>query len=318
MAIGDLITATDFNAIRTDVNSVLGTGLSGYGQTPRTTAVGVTDTVTSDNMQKLYLDLVATRVHQIGSVDTTVAIPVVGDLIAWDVSTDPNGIKKGLSDFISVKNNIAAFDAQSSGFPDANFTVSSASSSSRNGSSSPWGGNALVQSITHVVTFTFSNSSQIEYFFNAGGQIRFSATLASASGAKSVDWANMMSAMGTIIFDKWKTTSLNSSGTGSLIGYNSLSSVYQQVYIKTGSSVYSDNQYIITARKPTSTTIQFTVTFNDGDTGTSLTLPIDENVLGTMTSLIQTRNPNSSFTVNLVNYTSVSVNAPTVVTNTNL
>lgn len=318
MAVGDLILATDFNSMRSDISLVLGQTATGYGQSLRATAVATTNLVTSSNMQNLYLDMIATRVHQVGSINSTIDVPLVGDIVGWDTSTDPNGIKKGIADFILVKNLIAAFDGSVSGFPSGNFTVATASSSSRDGGTSPWGTIATTQTITHTVTFTFTDTNHIAYYFNSGGQIRFSASLASPPDPKSVNWQAMLSAMGVVAFDKWKTQSLNLSGTGSSIGYNSLTSVYQTVFLKTGSSVYAENNYTVEARKPTTTTIQFRITFNDLDTGSSLTSPVDETVLGTITSLAQTYRPNSSFTYSATNYTAVSVASPTTTVNTTL
>jgi len=318
MAVGDLLLATDFNAMRSDVQTVLGVSATGYGQTLRTTDVAATSLVTSNNMQNLYLDMVATRVHQVGSVDSTIDVPLIGDIVGWDTSTDPNGIKKGIADFVIVKNSIAAFDGSVSGFPSGNFAVATASSSSRNGTTNPWGTIATAQSIVHTVTFTFTDTNHIAYYFNSGGQIRCSASLASASGAKSLNWQAMLSAMGVVSFDKWKTQSLNASGTGSNIGYNSLTSVYQTVYVKNGSSVYAANLYKVEARKPTATTIQFRITLSDLDTGSGPVNPVDETVLGTVTSLVQTYAPNSSFTYNAINYTAVSITSPTNTTDTTL
>ena len=318
MAVGDLILATDFNSMRSDIASVIGQTTTGYGQVLRAPVVAATNLVTSSNMQNLYLDMIATRVHQVGSIDSTIDVPLVGDVVGWDTSTDPNGIKKGIADFILVKNSIAAYDGSTSGFPSANFSIATASSSSRNGTTSPWGTIATSQTITHTLTFTFTDTNHIAYYFNAGGQIRCSAALTSASGAKSLNWQAMLSAMGVVAFDKWKTQSLSSSGTGSSIGYNSLTGTYQTVYLKTGSSVYAANTYKVEARKPTTTTIQFRITLNDLDTGSSPTSPVDETVLGTVTSLVQTYRPNSSFTYSSTNYTAVSILSPTTTVDTNL
>jgi hypothetical protein len=318
MAVGDLILATDFNSMRSDILSVLGQTLTGYGQVLRAPEVAVTNLVTSANMQNLYLDMIATRIHQVGSVDSTIDIPLVGDIVGWDTSTDPNGIKKGIADFILVKNLIAAFDGSVSGFPSGNFTVTTAASSSRDGNTFPWGTVATSQTITHTLTFTFTDANHIEYYFNSGGQIRFSAALTSPSGAKSLNWQAMLSAMGVVAFDKWRIQSLNLSGTGSSIGYDSLTSVYQTIYLKSGSSIYAANNYTVEARKPTTSTIQFRITFNDLDTGSDLTSPVDETVLGTVTSLVQTYRPNSSFTYSSTNYTAVSIANPTSTENTTL
>lgn len=318
MAVGDLILATDFNNMRSDISSVLGQTSTGYGQVLRAPVVATTSIVTSNNMQNLYLDMIATRVHQTGSVDTTIDTPLVGDIVGWNTSTDPNGIKKGIADFVLVKNTIASFNGSTSGFPSANFSVATASSSSRNGNTTPWGTVATSQTITHTLTFTFTDTNHIAYYFNAGGQLRCSAALTSPSGAKSLNWQAMLSAIGVVALDKWKTQSLNLSGTGSSIGYSTLTGTYQTVYLKTGSSVYAANTYKVEARKPTTTTIQIRITFNDLDTGSSPTSPVDETVLGTVTSLVQTYRPNSSFTYSSTNYTAVSIANPTTTVNTTL
>jgi hypothetical protein len=318
MALGDLIIAADFNNMRSDINSVLGKTPTGYGQTLRAPVVANSSTVTSANMSNLYLDMVATRIHQTGLIDSRINPPLVGNRIGWDSSNDPNGITKGIADFISVKNDIAAYDASVSGFPAGNFSIATASSSSRNGTTNAWGTLDTTQSIVHTITVSFIDANHITYYFNAGGQIRFSASLTGASGAKSTDWQAMFTAMGVIAFNKWRTQSLNSSGTGSSIGYSALTSVYQTIYVKLGSGVYSDNSYTVEARKPTTTTIQFRVTLGDLDTGTDPTTPVDETVLGTVTSLIQTYSPNSSFTASAINYTAVSLASPTATLNTAL
>lgn len=318
MAVGDLILATDFNSMRSNIATVLGQTSTGYGQVLRATEVATTNLVTSSNMQNLYLDMIATRVHQTGSVDSTIDVPLIGNIVGWDTSTDPNGIKKGIADFILVKNAIAAYDGSTTGFPSGNFAINTASSSSRNGSTSPWGTVATTQTITHTLTFTFTDASHIEYYFNAGGQIRCSASLTSPSGAKSLNWQAMLSAMGVVAFDKWRTHSLSSSGTGSSIGYSTLTSVYQTVYLKSGSSVYAANTYKVEAKKPTTNTIQFKITFNDLDVGSSPTSPVDETVLGTVTNLVQTYNPNSSFTYSSTNYTAVSISSPATTVDTTL
>jgi hypothetical protein len=310
MAIGDIITASDYNNIKTDITSVIGKISSGYGQDLRSPTVASSNTVTSENMRLLYLDLMSARIHQTGILSTTVIPPTVGNLIAWDTSTDPDGVKKGLADFISVKNLALAFDSSITPFPDTSFSLVTATSSSRNGTTNPWGTVSNTVSIVHTVTFTFTDANHMQYFFNAGGQVRFFSSIVDGSGAKTLDWANMLLAMGTVFFGKSNTQSLNNSGIGTSIGYTLMTSTYQLVYSKYGSSVYSDNVCTIEARRPSTTTLQFRITFNDADTGTSETSPVDESVNGTITSVVQIRQPNSSFTINSVNYTAVTVSVP--------
>lgn len=318
MAIGDLITASDFNNIRSAVFQVLGQTTPGYGQTLRSSQVSISSLVTAENLRLLYLDLISSRVHQTGLVDSTVIPPSIGDLIGWDTSTNTDSIKKGINDFITLKNLVIAFDGQTSGFPDSAFSLATIASSSRNGNTNLWGTSANTPTITHEITLTFVNADTLLYYFNSGGQIRFTGSLTSGTSSKSTDWASMLSSMGVIAFGKWETVSLSSSGIGTSIGSNNITSTYQTVYTKFGSSVYSDNFYRIEARKPSSSSIQFRITFNDADVGTSPTSPVDENVDGTVTSVVQVRQPNSAFTVNSVNYTAVTVAIPSVTTQSSL
>ncbi len=311
MAIGDLVSATDYNNIRTDISNVIGQTTLGYGQVLRSPTASVSNTVTSSNMQLLYLDIVSAGVHQTGTLSTALAYPSVGDLIAWETSTNTDAAKKGLNDFITLKNTVSSFDSQTTNFPDTSFSITALNTSTRNGTTLPWGTAADVQTITHEVVITFVDANHMKYFFNSGGEIRFSASLTSASGAKATDWSNMLTAMGSIAFNKWRTRSLNSSGTGTSIGSNNITSAYQQVFSKYGSSVYSDNYYKVEAKKPSVNTLQFLISFVDGDVGTDLVNPVDENVVGVVSSSVQSRNPNSTFTVNSTSYTAVSVNAPT-------
>lgn len=310
MAIGDLITASDYNSIRADINQVLGTTSVGYGQTLRSSNVAISSLVTSENMRLLYLDLISTRLHQTGLVDSTVVFPLVGNLIAWETSTAPDSTKKGINDFISLKNLAVSFDGQVSSFPDSSFSLANISTSSRNGNVNPWGTSANTPVITHEITITFSTAEHLAYFFNSGGQVRFTGSLTNAVSSKAFDWQSMLSSMGVVAFDKWKTVSLSASGSGTSIGSSNITSTYQVVYTKFGSSVYSDNFYRVEARKPSSISIQFRITFTDGDVGTDITNPVDEVVDGTVTSVVQIRQPNSSFTINSINYTAVTVNIP--------
>jgi hypothetical protein len=97
-----------------------------------------------------------------------------------------------------------------------------------------------------------------------------------------------------------------------------MTSSYQVVYSKYGSSVYSDNVYFIEARKPASNTLQFKITFNDADVGTNVTFPVDETVNGTVISVVQVRQPNSAFTVDSIEYPAVTVSVPSTTVQTTL
>lgn len=324
---GGTIFASDYNNIRTTVSSVLSTL---YGSTLISSSVsgGSTTTVAASQLRNLFLDLQAAYVHQIGSINTTIAVPVTGYSIGADTAFSYNtstgvfsavtdGTKMGVNDYVAVATDIANFNPEVTGFPVGNLLPGVATTSQRDtGTSGTWGGAGQVQNLYHIVTMTFASVAQRNNYFNAGGEIRFAASITGASGSKTTDWAALLSAMGTVKLNKWNVTA--SSGTSAGLGEQDLTSTYQQLFIKTGSGVYADNDYTIEGRSVSTTQLRFRITFNDGDVGTPGGLPphfvdnpIDEQVNGILNSSVQPARPSSSFVFDAVTYTAVDVAAPT-------
>lgn len=324
---GTSITASSYNSIRSTLSTVYSTQ---YGQTMRSSAVTTSvDSVTSQQMLDLFLDAQGTFVHQVGSISTTIAVPSTGQTVGANQSqtfnqttgakaTPADGAVQGVNDYESLINTISNFNPSVSGFPITSFTPGTPISSSR---STQWGGVGQVQSVYHVVTVTFPSVNAMNFYFNAGGEIRFTANLTGGSGSKDTDWQGLLSAMGTITFNKFRITA--SSGTPTPVGsggsgFSSLTTTYRQLFIKAGSGVYADNDYTISGLV-TGSTIRFRIEFNDGDVGTNAGnpvggTPIDEPVTGTVTSTVNTGRPNSSFVYNSTTYTAVSLAAPTLAT----
>jgi hypothetical protein len=317
--VGDSITAVQYNNVRTSLASVYSTL---YGQTMRSSAVTASvNSVTSQQMLNLFLDAQSAYVHQQGTVSSSVAVPPTGQTVGADTSrtfnqstgakaTPVDGTKQGMNDYTTLITNISNFDPSTTAFPVGNFTLGTATSSAR---STNWGGSAdAANSIYHVVTVTFSTATQMSQFFNAGGELRFSSTLTGGTGSKSTNWAALLSAMGTIRFGKYALTA--SSGTpttsGGGSGFDSLTSIYRQLFIKTGSGLYTGNDYTIDGRIVSSTVLRFRISLDDNDAGTT----VDESVNGTATSNVNTFRPDSSFVFNSTSYTAVSIAAPTVAT----
>ncbi len=324
---GTSITASAYNSIRTTLASVYATQ---YGQTMRSSVVSAdVDRVSSNQMLQLFLDAQSTFVHQTGNVSSAIAVPATGQTVGANQSqtynqstgakaTPTTGAVQGLNDYETLMISISNFNPSVSDFPATSFTPGTPLSNAR---STQWGGIGQVQSIYHVVTVAFTSVNAMNFYFNAGGEIRFTASLAGAVNAKGIDWAAMLAAMGTITFNKFRLTA--SSGTPTPTGsggsgFNSLTTSYRQLYLKTGSGLYADNDYTISGLVSGST-IRFRIEFNDGDAGTGTpsepdTTPIDEPVVGTVTSTVNTGRPNSSFVYNSTNYTAVSLAAPTLAT----
>lgn len=324
----DKVTATQYNTMRTSVNDVV---VTLYGQTANNSAVtGGIDTVTETDMENLYLDIQKAYVHQIGSLDSTIQLVSAGNTIGADTSLNVNtatgakiaitgGASMGYNDYISSINTIANHDGETDGFASSSFSLSSALTSTR---TTNWGGAGQIQSVYHVFEIAYLNAAHRTDFFNTGSEIRIDASLTGTSGSKGTDWASMLSAMGTIKLDKWRTSA--SSGTPAAnSGYDDLTSSYQTLFTKTGSGVYADNDYTLEART-NGNNIRFRITFNDGDVGEGgqgigeIDDPIDETVTGTLTSNARTFTADSSFTVDTTNYTAVEIAVPTKSSSTNI
>ena len=137
----------------------------------------------------------------------------------------------------------------------------------------------MPSTIRHSFTLDFGNPQNARYFFNSGGQVRFSASrTGGGSTYQNQSWTNLLSSMGTIAFDYQKTQSTGS-GTGSSIGFYQLTNTPQQLFTKNGGSVYvyafqyAANDYTITAHTDvannqfgTARYIYFNVYLNDDHT----------------------------------------------------
>lgn len=323
--VGNEIQAAQYNTLRTSVNAILNTA---YGQTLVSTAAQANSTVVSSNKKReLFLDIQKTHVHHTAAINNDIAIPPTGTTIAADTSQNYNqatgetsfladGTRMGYNDYESAVNTLNGFNPSTVNiWPVGNFTLGTAINSLR---STAWGGAGQVQSIYHISTFTFSSQSARDQYFNAGGELRFNASLTNGSGSKDTDWAALLAAIGTVRFSKWRITANSGSPNASGSGFDSLTGTYRTLFVKSGSGVYVENQYTIEARIESSTTLRFRIRFNDADVGDPpLQFPdegIDESVGGTITSTANTFRPNSSFNFNGQPFTAVNLPAPGTVT----
>lgn len=292
------ITASTYNNLRDRLNLVLGVGSTGYGQNLASTVVQSGQTFTNAMWNNLRSDMLKARQHQTG-VDES------GNLTAVTNSTQIT------SSLIAQYDNFVTLITTNQRVCASNqATVETMSAAVR---SLPWNG-----VIAHSLTLSFTDTLRARYFFNAGGQIRFTASRTEAAATtKDTDWTNVLSSMGTIRMDHNSTAFLaGGSGSGSAKGFYNLTVTSQQIYSK-GSSVYAytENDYNISAGVNNSTTpsnIVLRIEFRDDDTGNQPQPPpgpppfgpkVDETVTGTLTSTVFIFRPSGS---------NVSVVAPTV------
>lgn len=316
------ILASRYNNLRNLVNQVLGVSAGiapsyGYGQDFSTNSVVGSreasniidaDKVTAQDYEDLYIDLIRTRSHQVGS---SVAID---EFVIGDYETNPLTADKIEEAYVlgleSLASTIAAdrFEVAPEHLTVANLTEASSSRPSSNGI---WNG-----TLTHIFTATFNNATERRHFFNAGGEIRLGASVDyTGSQSKTVDWQIILNAMGTISFKAEETVSNSGFGTGSNIGNYDLTNTYQLVYSRTGGSVYARNRYNIYAAESITiddtSQITFKVEFVDGRPN-DLTWGIDESVYGTFNSVVQTATPSSQITINGTLHDSVVITNPPI------
>lgn len=278
--VGNLVEATDYNSVRTTINSVFGPTTDGYGQTLDSAAVSAGNTITAAQWDNLRNDILRCRQHQTGATESLT-----------DVSSSTNIQESVRSDYATMA---AACVTNRYALGAGQFSIESGISSSRAGN---WN-----VSLSHTVTVSFANNNQFRYFFTAAGEIRFSASRSgAASTTKDTTWDNMFSGMGTISMN-YTATSCSGTGTTSSIGAFDLTTSDQQIFQKDApAGAYSENYYRVSARvdNATPTAIIFTIIFVDADTGGPASTPapgstpgtppgpvVDENVTGTLTSTV--------------------------------
>lgn len=298
MAVGDLITAARYNNAQARVAAIMGVGSTteGYGQTLNSSQVSTALTVTAVQVNALYADLVAGRIHQTGATPTTIVEIVIGNSIADATSDNPNGTKKGFLDYEAL---ITTFEADP-----ARFAVAASQTTNGTGVTSTRTA-AWNTDIAHVVRVDFATANARRNYFNAGGTIKFEATLASAGDAKSNDWASMLTNMGTIAMGYTATTATGT-GTVTSIGNFDLTSSNQIIFRKPGTGVYSANDYYVYAKANSATQLEFTLQFQEEAAGNP---NFDEQVNGTLVNSVKFKRPSGSY---------VTLPAPSFVTVTSL
>lgn len=288
--VNQIISAARYNQLQGRIAALLGTGSGdkGYDQSVDSSPVPIGDTVLVTHMNNLYNDFRDVYVHIYGILPTTI-----------NTVTSSNEITEALH--AEYETMIA--DLETNRFTvDADYAdLEAAGVNSSRSASSLWGGSGDPQYLTHEFTITFSSANARRGFFNAGGEIRFSASLTPGTSnpsdpnyQKTVNWQSMLSGMGTISF-RYSSTTKTGSGTGTNVGNLDLTTNYQTIFTKTGSSSYTDNQYYIQAKEDNSSKIRFKITFQDDANGAG---GADERVHGALTSTINQYRSTGSYVEN--------------------
>ena len=293
--VGQLVQATDYNAVQSDAALVLGTGSGtyGYGQTVLSNQIvtsgspPVYPTITALQWNNLRTDILKCIQHQDG-IDHSAGIPVANSVNYTKIS---NTIYADCISLMSTAkaNSLVAPPDPSSGVTGQATLANLVAVQVR---SSAW--NAT---ISQTITVTWPNADAARFFFNSGSDIRISSargdnsdgTGFGSAGTKNYTWSSMLSSMGTIIFN-YNTTRTTGTGTAaSSYGWNNLPGSSTQIFVQNApAGNYSPNYYYIYATKLSSNQLQIVIQWQDNDVGHVGTPgTIDENVTGYLYSYVQ-------------------------------
>ena len=299
-----VITATRYNNLRATLQQVMEApgGQQGYGYNQSLISSSVLPNsmkITDEQYRALYIDLIRARAHQLGETGLSIDPFVIGDYETNTTNTD----KIELAYIQNLETLMTAVETDKDILHLTQATVQNLVTSNGFAVASSrlyppsWNG-----TISFIYSVNFDSVTAADAFFNAGGAIRNEAFISyTGSQAKTVDWQDLLSDMGTIATTANNTISGNSVGTSTNIGWYNLGSSYQTLYTKTGTSVYSQNNYKVEAYKPNTTSIQFKITLNDPSTS------FDEPILGDVYTSVALLVPDGTVTLDGTEYESVVI-----------
>jgi hypothetical protein len=296
------ITAEKFNRLRTQIlnvvnnndfnqNPELNIQLGGYGQDYVINPAVTGATIGEEEHRQLYDAIVAARVHQTGSVPTTLSAVDFGDVIGDDATYK-----------LDQAGNLVIDDALA-GYDDLELEIQFAKNGLNNdihalGSrsqydklstsrSTTWGTSGTSTSIDCEFSVDFGSVESARRFWNTGGEIRITGQHLNTDDPKNISWRDLFSNF------SYYLKSRQSAGTASLIndGWSGLTNSYQQVgyWSISTNPLYSENYVTIEAKvdqalntSGMSRYLYVKVTCVDADVGdgTSFTppIPVDEVV----------------------------------------
>jgi hypothetical protein len=232
----NLISVSDYNAIRNGVASVMGVGSAtrGYGQTVFSVAKSQNQLVSQTDWDLLRLDLLNSRIHQNGAGSLTeinenqlISAATINLYESLRTTIDNNRF------------NVAAGRFLTEGANPNGTTLTS----SRNFNGAEWS-----EEISCTLTVTFTDSNRARYFFNSGGTIRIQSSRSGGTrtDAQNTSWTNLLNSAGLREFGGQIPTT----GFSPLNGQNfyRLTNIFQQYYSISSSSPYGDNRYVLEAR----------------------------------------------------------------------
>jgi len=249
---GTPIVATDYNSIQSKISNILGTGSAdyGYGQALASSQVARNTKITVAQWNNLRNDLLKARQHQTGNDEG-------GLLVLPTTNTTIKEVDRAAYNTLAdvTTSNRLTIPPPSQGTL-ANFTPATRIS--------PW-----ASTISHTVTVSFASADDARFYFNSGGNFKFSASFTNYTNDTSFlvnrSWATLLANMGIISMSA-NTTTNTGTGTPQNIGWYNLTTTNQLIFTKfvdAADSQYSPNQYDLYVRRNSgSTQVIFTPTFS--------------------------------------------------------
>lgn len=351
VSVGDLVDNTDYTDLVDRVNAILGQGSGqlGYGQIVASAenykGITTTNTIAPAEWNSLRTDINRCTNHQTGSdsgISTIASTHIIGanatGTSVTRISGDTFSIvnpdnDEGFNDFESA---VSGIETGANNIAPGQFNLTTGRAFGNSSRTTSWGVNTINPMIFTEMAVEFdggynttdssgnsvqaSGADHRRHFFNAGGEIRLSATL-SGSTEKDTDWGTMLGNMDQVIFGK-NGTYLSPAGSGrardgstdvdgaggieSALGNYQLTTGYQIIFQKNGSQAeYQENYVVIYAKRNSANNrITFLFEFHDIDSGdqTGIGPPVDEPVFengGSMQAGIDLKRPNQAADVNI-------------------
>ena len=326
---GDVVGTADYDnmvanlsrQLATPADITLGTYTAsstyGYNQTALSLDAATGETISASNTSQGYKNL---------QDEAQALATFLGQSLYSSSSTDKSaGDSITASDWSNLMEDTKTlFDARLS-VPGGSLTTDASGTTSR---TTAWGSSGTPE-VTHEFTHSFSSEAHCRGFFNAGGEVLFTASRSGGTsgssagtiGSQNSNWTSLLSAMGTLTFNLNNLTSSGSTGTSAGKGFYELTTSYVQMYSKYGSGSYASNYYKIDAKVNSTTNptvVSFKVTMRDDhalgdgigadgvDGNADDSVGYVDSVDGTVTSTVQTKRANNGVVVTAPSYTAVS------------
>ena len=291
---GLVIRASDYNNIRNKIINILGSGSSsyGYGQLVKSAAVDETSRVRVLDWSNLRYDIINVWKHQFG---TTASLANVFN----------NNEANGDGNIVRANSTNAPYDQYDNivNILTANrFGIHSSQAVTRTGPEpeTPWikqYTGSWTTKLACTVTVSWTTATAARYFFNTGGEIRFTSARTEGTlplSPQNTSWTTLLTGAGAISFGG-NMPGQGISGTDAQ-NYFRLTSTPTVWSTRTASSPYGSNTYTIKASSPdpsgSAKTIVFLVEWTDGHIGTDGSL---DTVDGTMSLAVTTLEASGNF-----------------------